>query len=393
MFGVRKIGALLIVVVLTFFLVNSISIVFAQNCETYDFRVSEGVGWIKDCSRQQWQWNATQGHNGNGSMRSTVFGKDMNILGLQISSLCRIETGPVDISFWWKLDSNPQGFAKLSFLVNGSELMSCYGNTWNQERYSLTDNKPHMVQWVFTVVDPKLKKGAGWIDDVSICPAGLQPQPQQPAIQPPNVVNVDTSMDLQKMINNSENKTLDLNGRYSGSIVIRTKNITIKSSSNEYSVLDGKDNSYNILIDNTSGVTIEDLCLVNSKSGILIYNSNHCNIKSNKIYYDDRPGINIEKGFVNNLTNNDIASRSTGCGINLTDSQNNYLGMNSISTGGYLFALDHLSCLNTIMHKFNQGDHIQQKDDNICCKIDEKCHLNSDITHRVVEDCNKWIRL
>lgn len=154
--------------------------------ECYSFEDSEGSGWNKECFGPQWEWDSTNGHWSNHSMKSAELGA--TTVGLWSSGICRDVKGPAEIAFWWKLNTTPPDSGKLQFLVDNSVKATISQNSCWTERppYSIQDNKTHKVEWRF-VMDSQLDRGSGWIDDVCIIPKIV---PLITEIMPECIVNV-----------------------------------------------------------------------------------------------------------------------------------------------------------------------------------------------------------
>jgi parallel beta-helix repeat protein len=209
------------------------------------------------------------------------------------------------------------------------------------------------------------------------------------------IKNVTEDENLNEMIKTSENKILLLeNGTYNDSLVINEKNIKIKSKKNLGAVLNARGNNTGILIDNTNGVSIEDIKLEDCKCGIIIYNSNDCAIKGNDIINKNKPGIFVDNSSDNMILNNTIKSEigGLGCGIlfgNISD--NNTIKNNDIKTTiSFAFALNGIEIENILSDKFD-GKIFDDKN-KINCSINcnmktHKLHCANDSEDR--DDCSQ----
>ncbi len=160
-------------------------------------------------------------------------------------------------------------------------------------------------------------------------------------------------MDLNDLINRSENKVLLLNdGNYTDEIIIRAKNIKIIPKNISGVTFDPRGSDYCIVIDNTSDVFIEGLNIIDCSGGFIIYNSKDCTISNNTIESNTKPAIFLDLSSFNVIKNN-IIKPSIGCegqAIRLNNSKSNNISNNSILVNGYAFLLDSFSVNNTFSH-------------------------------------------
>jgi len=177
------------------------------------------------------------------------------------------------------------------------------------------------------------------------------------------IIYLDPNANLSEVIDRSENKTLCLeDGDYAGGLIIKTKNIKIKSKTKLGARL----------------VDIEGLDLLNSSSGIIIFNSTYCDVKYNNISCYEKAGIHIELSSHNNITYNNIHAYSTrygaGYGFNITQSNGNQILNNQIITKGFAFAIDDLSYNNIVNLASNSC--IYSSSHETACKIDSIGNMN-----------------
>jgi hypothetical protein len=133
---------------------------------------STATGGLADaCDATQYSWNTSGDanwsfqtattHDGIDAARSGPIGDhEMSKMDLQV-------TGPGILSFWWRVDSEPD-FDQLSVVATGSEDSDVVsGNTgWTQVFLSI-DSGPQTVTWTYTK-DSSTSAGAdaGWVDQV-----------------------------------------------------------------------------------------------------------------------------------------------------------------------------------------------------------------------------------
>ena len=198
------------------------------------------------------------------------------------------------------------------------------------------------------------------------------------------ILNVTDSMNLQDIIDKSENKILNLkDGNYTDSILIKVKNIKIISENKSGAIFDTRGSDFSIVLDNTSDVWIEGLNLSDCSGGFIIYNSTNCTIDGNSITSRQKPGIYIDCSTGNTIKDNLLMfeSNDKDQGIFLNNSKLNLIENNSIFAEDYVFIIDSTSKSNTIKHNFsNKRGYIFNIDDKTKCKI--HCDIND--RHKLV---------
>jgi parallel beta-helix repeat protein len=186
-------------------------------------------------------------------------------------------------------------------------------------------------------------------------------------------IPITSDMDLNEKIRESENKILVLeNGTYPDEIIINVKNLVIKSKYWLGAKFDTRGSNFCITIDNTSDVSIDGLSFTDCKCGIIIYNSTNCSVNKNDIRYKNLPGIYINNGNFNNITNNYLQSEVNGSkqGIRLHNSSYNFLENNSIVSNYGIYILNLKSKNNMIKHDIKKFPGIIYNfDDKINCSI------------------------
>lgn len=189
------------------------------------------------------------------------------------------------------------------------------------------------------------------------------------------VINVTEDVDLNDLINKSENKILRLqNGTYQDNLIIRVKNIIIESNITGGATLDTRGSDYCILIDNTSGVSIKSLNLVDCKSGIIIYNSTDCTVEGNNVSYKNKSGIFLDCSHGNKVIDNIIKPEigGAGSGIQLNNSKENVIENNDIKTKTYTYIFDIFSNNNKMVNRVSSKVLYLYKESKINCSLDCK---------------------
>ncbi|MCL5097140.1 MAG: hypothetical protein M1608_06370 [Candidatus Omnitrophica bacterium] len=108
-----------------------------------------------------WAAHTDQSHDGVDSARSGGIGDN------QTSWLETTVTGPLPLSFWWKVSSE-EDYDYLRFAIDGVEQTKISGETdWQQERFNLSAGT-HTLRWSYTK-DGSDNSGSdgGWLDQVS----------------------------------------------------------------------------------------------------------------------------------------------------------------------------------------------------------------------------------
>lgn len=194
------------------------------------------------------------------------------------------------------------------------------------------------------------------------------------------IVNVTDDMNLQDIIDRSENKILNLkDGNYTDCLLINAKNIKIISENKSGAIFDTRGSEFSIVIDNTSDVWIEGLNLSDCSGGFIIYNSTNCTIDGNRITSRQKPGIYIDCSTGNIIKNNILMFESSDKdqGVFLNNSKLNLMENNSIFAEDYVFIIDSTSKSNTIKHNFsNMRGYIFNIDDKT------RCNMHCDIHDR-----------
>ena len=90
---------------------------------------------------------------------------------LQSSSMSTVVTGPATVSFWWKVDSEPN-FDFLSVAVDGVTQAQISGPIdWNQQTITVPGAGMHIVTWTYAKdVSNSVGADAGWVDQVTVGP-------------------------------------------------------------------------------------------------------------------------------------------------------------------------------------------------------------------------------
>src|SRR5438309_8995053 len=80
-------------------------------------------------------------------------------------------TGPVTVSFWWKVDSE-QDFDLLQFFIDGVEQANISGNVdWQHQIYRIVATGTHALRWSFTDdYSVTVGSNAAWIDQIQMLP-------------------------------------------------------------------------------------------------------------------------------------------------------------------------------------------------------------------------------
>ena len=182
-------------------------------------------------------------------------------------------------------------------------------------------------------------------------------------------------MDLDDVISESANKLLLLeDGKYTDEIIIKVKNLEIRSQNKSGAVFDTRGANFSVVLDNTSDVFVEGINLTDCCGGFIVYNSTNCTITNNSITSTKKPGIFIDSSSSNVITNNILRFKSNGIdqGIYLNNlSKYNIIDNNSIITDDYIFVIDVGSISNTFKHDFNKfPGKIFNSDDGTNCSID-----------------------
>ena len=132
-----------------------------------------GLGAALDAPDSPWstsgdaKWTAeTQiSHDGVSAAQSGPIGDS------QSSSLETTVTGPATVSFWWKVDSEPN-FDFLTVTVDGvPPFVGISGNVdWQQKTIALTAG-PHTIRWTYAKdVSVSVGRNAAWLDQIAIAP-------------------------------------------------------------------------------------------------------------------------------------------------------------------------------------------------------------------------------
>lgn len=109
-----------------------------------------------------WTSCADVSHDGLDAARSGAVGAS------QTSWLETTVTGPLPISFWWKVSSE-NNYDWLRFAIDGAEQARISGEVdWQQRHFDIPAG-PHTLRWSYTK-DGSLNRGsdAGWLDQVSL---------------------------------------------------------------------------------------------------------------------------------------------------------------------------------------------------------------------------------
>ena len=109
-----------------------------------------------------WAAHTDQSHDGVDSARSGP------ISGNQTSWLETTVTGPLPLSFWWKVSSE-EDYDYLRFAIDGVEQTKISGETdWQEEHFDLSAGS-HTLRWSYTK-DGSVSDGsdAGWLDQVRL---------------------------------------------------------------------------------------------------------------------------------------------------------------------------------------------------------------------------------
>ena len=113
-------------------------------------------------------------HDGIGAAQSG------QLLDSQASWMETTVTGPVSVSFWWKVSSEA-GFDKLTFQVNGVTRKEISGEVaWTKEAVSVPSG-PQTLRWQYAK-DSSTKAGqdAGWVDELSFAAFSISSLSFQP---------------------------------------------------------------------------------------------------------------------------------------------------------------------------------------------------------------------
>ena len=126
-----------------------------------------------------------------------------------------------------------------------------------------------------------------------------------------NIIIVNSSDDLHKIINSSSNKTILLSdGNYSAlELGKNVKNIKIKSKNQWKAIFEGKGGTYCIAFNDTSYNTIEGVSVTNCSIGMVAKDSHDCSFRFNQINFSDLYGIYIKNSSKISIENNLIYSK------------------------------------------------------------------------------------
>ena len=117
-----------------------------------------------DSGSQPWISQTTTTHDGVDAAQSGV------ITHNQTSSMETTVTGPVNISFWWKVSSEGS-YDYLRFYIDGIEQSGSISGTvdWLQKSYLLASSGSHTLKWSYTK-DGSVNSGSdcGWVDQLGI---------------------------------------------------------------------------------------------------------------------------------------------------------------------------------------------------------------------------------
>ena len=302
--------------------------------------------------------------------------------------------GPGTIKFNWSKQSS---VADLSFYVDGVRVDYCKREGITEMRHSgphplLDPTKDHKLIWSYqfnNVAENNIINSHAWIDDIQLenlhfCNYNLENNADRVISQENNFseicsilrtssnqltisqgTNLQMVLDAAKFVENSQpgfNKTFFLDaGNYDGNIIIRAKNICISGSIDNLNPgkakLDGKWGEYNILLENTSNVSIIGLDLTKSLKGIQIENSAGCNVRGNSIRVYNRNGDCSVSLLLWNCSQCEISNNilqsfdSSACisskGIWLISSFENVFEDNNQEDFNYSYYLQDVNCENS----------------------------------------------
>jgi len=130
--------------------------------ETY-VSVCDGVGacnrdWTLD-GDARWFTQTAVSHDGHNACQNEDIGEN------EYASMSTTVTGPVTVSFWWKVSSE-YDYDFLTFSVDESEEYAISGDEdWVQVTHELTGEGPHTLTWQY-YKDSSVSEGAdaGWVD-------------------------------------------------------------------------------------------------------------------------------------------------------------------------------------------------------------------------------------
>lgn len=138
------------------------------------------------------------------------------------------------------------------------------------------------------------------------------------------------------------NKVLYLeDGKY-GAFNISAKGIAIRAENKHKAVFDGNPSkNFDILLNNTSNVSVENIAFRNNRYGICVHTCINCNISNNLIDSFDDAGLIVVNSISGNINNNIIKSskRKTN-GIRLDNSSNFKIENNEIDVTNYYYYFD-----------------------------------------------------
>ncbi|MFZ3382835.1 MAG: NosD domain-containing protein [Candidatus Methanoperedens sp.] len=124
-------------------------------------------------------------------------------------------------------------------------------------------------------------------------------------------------------------------GTYSENLLIKTNGISIIGKNRENLIIEGKQTSSGIRIDEVNNVVISGLTIKNSggggqeDAGVAIYKGSG-NTVSNMIITGNSVGVSLYQGSNNNIVSGNIIESNSGYGINLYASNDNKIFNNNI---------------------------------------------------------------
>ncbi len=301
------------------------------------------------------------------------------------ASICQ---GVGTIKFNWCKQSS---VADLNFYIDNVLVDYCSRTGTNgmspSGPHQIDSKKNHKLKWSYAfnnIAERNPVNSQAWIDDIQLENAvfcdytthksSISPDNNLSEIcsilnNTPEKIYVSQDCNLQLILNATEiiekfnpkfNKTFILNGHnYKGNIVIHAKDIRIVSRLGDEintirSKLDGSYGDYNILIENTSNVSIIGLELTTSLKGVQIENSTDCEVKNNLIRVLDKNsdcsvGLLMWNCSRCTISNNILhGSDSSAClsskGMWLISSSGNVFKDNYQENFNYIYCLQNIDC-------------------------------------------------
>jgi len=305
------------------------------------------------------------------------------------SSMQTCISGPINLSFYWKVSSE-YGFDILRFFIDGQEADNISGEVdWEEKNY-LIEFGNHTITWKY-VKDGSVSNGydCGWVDKITL---SSLPDPQMVYVDDDynyttegwqydhfdniqdgvNAVEENGSMTVYNGIYYEKvtiDKTLNLTGEerdntiIDGSAYFKDKKIAVKFDENNLNKTKG-----NALVTlNDINISISNMTIRNGYYGIEILSGN-AEVRNTKITNNSERGVIIDNTYNTLIFDNEISN--TDHGILLYYSQNNSIINNDIennsNSGMDLIHSDDSMILNNIFD-CNNINSLSGSENNIIC--------------------------